>query len=219
MTKFRLHILLIALLCSIGVAAQEKVALKDVLVEEKTPVLRSISVGVDILGPTFRYLGSQGDYQGVVQASIKGKFLPVIEGGYGTSDKYNESTDVTTKSRGGFGRIGCDYNMLKNKLDDYRLMLGVRYGLSHFDYDMTSPIDTERTQYETINSNCTAQWLELVFGVDVKIAGPLHMGWSARYRRRLATTVDMLEPLYAPGYGNVSSLVSLMALYTIGIQF
>ena len=45
-------------------------------------------------------------------------------------------------------------------------------------------------------------WMEAVFGVDAKIAGPLRLGWSVRYRRRIAHDDGNIgKTWYVPGYG------------------
>ena len=45
-------------------------------------------------------------------------------------------------------------------------------------------------------------WLELAFGVDAKIWGPVHLGWSVRYKRRLFHREgDVGDAWYVPGYG------------------
>ena len=45
-------------------------------------------------------------------------------------------------------------------------------------------------------------WLELGLGVDAKIAGPLHLGWSVRYKRRLIHSEGAIgNSWYAPGFG------------------
>lgn len=50
--------------------------------------------------------------------------------------------------------------------------------------------------------SCTYHWLEAVFTIDAKIFGPVRMGWSVRYKRRLFHTHgDIGEAWYVPGYG------------------
>jgi hypothetical protein len=45
-------------------------------------------------------------------------------------------------------------------------------------------------------------WLELVFGIDAKIFGPLHLGWDVRYKRRLIHNEGVLgNTWYVPGFG------------------
>lgn len=191
----------------------------DDVLNPKVPFIKGIGVGVDLLGAGMKMFGSQGDYQGYVFVDILGKYIPVLEGGYGVADKKNDDTFVSYKANGAFGRIGFDYNILNKKTDPYRLTVGVRYGLSHFNYDTTAPTDSTPTVFTTTNEKCTVQWVELALGVNARVWGPLRMGWSFRYRRRVSVTDYINEPIYAPGFGNASELVSMMALYTIGIEF
>lgn len=214
-----LHILTL-FVCTLSLMAQtERSVSVEGLDTPKVPFLKSIGVGVDVFGAGYRLLGSEGDFQAYVLANIKGTFVPTVEVGYGNADKYNADTYVGYKSNGFFGRIGCDYNVLKKKMDDYRLMVGLRYGLSHFNYDTTMPTDTLHREFTTLSETCTVHWLELAFGVDVRVAGPLHMGWSVRYRRRMGCSDYVNAPLYAPGFGNASGTSTFMALYTIGLEF
>ena len=187
--------------------------------KEKHRFFESISVGIDLLGPGMRYFSDQGDYQAYAQLNIKGKFLPAIEAGYGTADKSDITTKIDYKAKGTFFRIGCDYNILKNKHDDYRLMVGLRYGFSSFNYDTTGPVDSLMTEFTTTHETATMHWAEVCFGVDAKVWGPLHMGWSVRYRRRLKCSDYINDPQYAPGYGNAVEGTRLMGLYTISLQF
>ncbi|HEY9551194.1 MAG TPA: DUF6048 family protein, partial [Prevotella sp.] len=58
------------------------------------------------------------------------------------------------------------------------------------------------SNYGTEGLKGSYHWLEGVGGVDAKIWGPLRLGWSVRYKRRLFKSVDELgEPWYVPGFG------------------
>lgn len=185
----------------------------------KPKLFKGFGAGIDLFGPGYKMVADEGDYQAYLVANIKGTYFPVIEVGRGVADKYNEDTYVTYKSRGTFGRIGCDYNILNKKTDPYRLTLGLRYGMSKFNYDTTMPTDSTHTAFSTTSEKCTLHWMEIVLGVNAKIWGPVHMGWSLRYRRRLKCSEYIYDPQYAPGYGNAASLVQFMGTYTIGIEF
>lgn len=212
--------LLIAFAFALGAVAQEvKMQVPIQGQQKKNPFLRSISIGIDMLGPGLRYFNDQGDYQAYVQASLRGVILPVVEFGYGTANTHDDDKLIDYKANGPFGRLGFDYNILKNKLDDYRLTVGLRYGMSKFDYDTTFPTDSLHTKFTTVSENCTVHWVEIALGVDAKVWGPLHMGWSIRYRRRMGCSDYLNDPLYAPGYGNAAESTSFMGLYTIGVQF
>ena len=49
---------------------------------------------------------------------------------------------------------------------------------------------------------CNMHWAEVVFGIDAKVFGPLHLGWSVRYKRRLFhNSGDLGTTWYVPGFG------------------
>lgn len=219
--KRRLYILLAVMLCVCSAYAQKSLDAKTLdgsSASSKNRFFDGLSVGVDLVGPILYQISSYGDYQAYLQANIKGKYLPIVELGYGRSNKSYEITDITYKTKAPFGRIGCDVNLLKNKHDKYRATIGLRYGVTSFDYDTTAPTDSLHTQFSTSSEKCTLHWAELAFGVDAKIWGPVHMGWSFRYRKRLHISDYVHDPLYAPGFGNASEGTSLMALYTVSLE-
>lgn len=209
------------MLCVCSAYAQKSLDAKTLdgsSASSKNRFFDGLSVGVDLVGPIMYQISSYGDYQAYLQANIKGKYLPIVELGYGRSNKSYEITDITYKTKAPFGRIGCDVNLLKNKHDKYRATIGLRYGVTSFDYDTTAPTDSLHTQFTTSSEKCTLHWAELAFGVDAKIWGPVHMGWSFRYRKRLHIFDYVHDPLYAPGFGNASEGTSLMALYTVSLE-
>ena len=203
-----------------GLTKQQLKTEAEEVLEGKTKArfFQSLTVGVDLVGPVMQVLSSQYDYQAFAQMNIKGQYLPVFELGYGRADKEDYYSKVKYKAKAPFFRIGCDYNILKNKVDDYRLTVGLRYGFTSFNYDTSTPTDSLKTVFADTSGKCTLHWAEVVVGVDAKVWGPLHMGWSVRYRRRLKCSYDDKEPLYAPGFGNAVESARWMALYTIGLQ-
>lgn len=49
-------------------------------------------------------------------------------------------------------------------------------------------------------------WMEVLAGVDAKIAGPLRLGWTVRYRRRVHYDNGLMDNVwYVPGYGKQGS--------------
>lgn len=202
-------------------AQKQEPAKNDVAEEEvektKAPFFESLSLGVDLVGPVMYKVSDYGDFQASLQANIKGRYLPVVELGYGKAEKNYDDEKVRYATGAPFMRIGCDMNILKNKHDDYLLLVGVRYGLTSFDFD-TTPLEPKDEMADVMTEKCTLQWFELAFGVDAKVWGPLHMGWSFRYRKRLSISDCNNKPLYAPGFGNADGSSQFMALYTIGIH-
>lgn len=202
-------------------AQKQEPAKNDVAEEEvekiKAPFFESLSLGVDLVGPVMYKVSDYGDFQASLQANIKGRYLPVVELGYGRAEKNYDDEKVRYATGAPFMRIGSDMNILKNKHDDYLLLVGVRYGLTSFDFD-TTLLEPKDDMAGVMTEKCTLQWFELAFGVDAKVWGPLHMGWSFRYRKRLSISDCNNKPLYAPGFGNADGSSQFMALYTIGIH-
>jgi len=56
--------------------------------------------------------------------------------------------------------------------------------------------------YRIDGEKCNYHWLEGVVSVDAKIWGPLRLGWSVRYRKRLFySDGEAGNCWYVPGYG------------------
>ena len=68
--------------------------------------------------------------------------------------------------------------------------------------DFPDPVWLWDTGYGIKDAQCNFHWIEAVVGVDAKIFGPLHLGWSIRYKRRIAHKEGEFEKTwYVPGFG------------------
>lgn len=174
---------------------------------DSVPLFRSVSVSFDLLGAGELILGDYGQIEAALKVNLRDKYFPTLELGYGKADKEDPTTNVSYSTKAPYGRIGIDFNMLKNKHDDYRLYTGVRYGFTSFKYDVSAPgvVDPVwggTTDLKTEDVSATCHWLEALVGIDAKIWGPVHLGWSIRYKRRIHHTEgDVGEPWYTPGFG------------------
>ena len=125
----------------------------------------------------------------------------------GKADAKDEGTNLHYKTSAPYGRIGLDWNLMKNKHDIYRLYGGLRYAFTSYKYDLTGPEITDpiwgtTSPYEAKDISCNYHWMEILFGVDAKIWGPIRMGWSVRYKRRIAHNDGELgNAWYVPGFG------------------
>ena len=174
---------------------------------DSTALWRSVSVSFDLLGAGELLLGDYGQMEGAVKVNLRDRYFPTIELGYGKADKQDETTNVSYRTSAPYGKIGIDFNMLKNKHDIYRLYAGFRYAFTSFKYDITAPglIDPVwggSSDLRTEDVSATCHWLEGVFAIDAKILGPVHLGWSIRLKRRIHHTEGSVgEPWYTPGFG------------------
>lgn len=197
---------ILLLMGSLPVQAQQskKITTQEV---DTIPWLNSMAVSIDAFGAAQLALSDYGQIEAALRINLKDKYYPIIELGYGKADKTDEGTNLHYKTKAPYGRIGVDWNLLKNKHDIYRLYGGFRYGLTYYKYDlegpdMKDPVWGGTSPYRAEDVSCNYHWLEGVFGVDAKIWGPIRMGWSIRYKRRLFhNDGDLGNAWYVPGFG------------------
>ena len=84
---------------------------------------------------------------------------------------------------------------------------GLRYAFTKYKVDLErenfeDPVWQWDTSFGVKEEPCNYHWFEAVLGVDAKIFGPLHLGWSVRYKRRIAHKDGIIgRSWYVPGFG------------------
>lgn len=196
---------LLLLVPAIGAQAQQK---KHIVQPADTVSLfRGVAVSADVVGVAQLAFSDYGQYEAALRVNLKDKFFPVVELGYGKADAENVTTGMAYKTSAPYFRVGLDYNLLKNKHDDYRVYGGLRYAFTSYKYDayttgIKDPVWGDDAGYRLEDVKCNCHWMEAVVGVDAKIIGPLRLGWSLRYRRRLAHNDGYAgNTWYIPGFG------------------
>ncbi|MBF1082043.1 MAG: hypothetical protein HXL34_06280, partial [Prevotellaceae bacterium] len=120
-------------------------------------------------------------------------------------------TQTSFKTSAPYIKVGADFNMMRNKHDIYRLYAGLRYALTYYKFsiehpDVVDPVWGGATPYIFNNIKANCHWVEAVAGIDAKIVGPLRLGWTVRYRKRIAHNDGYLgNTWYIPGYGRQGS--------------
>lgn len=191
---------------------------------DSIPFLKSIAINIDAIGPSQLFLSDYGQIEAAVRLDIKDKYYPTIEIGYGKADASDEATRLHYKTSAPYGKIGVDWNLLKDKHDIYRLLGGFRYAFTSYKFDIDGPSMTDpnwggESPYEVHDIAASYHWLEGVIGIDAKIWGPIHMGWTFRYRRRIAhKDGDYGNTWYVPGFGKQGGS-RLGGTFNIGIEF
>lgn len=179
--------------------------------ELKIPLLHGIDLAVDVFGPIMYALTDYGSAEASLRVSLKNQFFPVVEVGYGKCDHTDDNTNITFSTAAPFFRAGLDYNLLKNKRQDNRFTVGLRYGFTSFKYDMRGPDMTDpvwggTAPFNYSKASSTCQWAELVVGVQVKLFTHFHLGWTVRYRKEMKVGEnDHSRPYYIPGYGTTTN--------------
>lgn len=186
---------------------------KNIIAEtaDSIPLFRGVAVSVDLVGPAEMMFGDYGQYEAAARINLKDKYFPVVELGWGKANAEDVATQLTYKTNAPYVRAGMDFNLMKNKHDIYRLLGGVRYAYTSFKYEVNSPnivdpVWKDNVEYNAEGVKCNYHWLEFSFGVDAKIWGPVRMGWTVRYRKKLYSKAgDFGTPWYVPGFGKSGS--------------
>lgn len=192
----------------LGAAAQKKGVPEE---PDTIPFLKGFAVSVNISGPIVRALSDYGEYEAALRVNLHDEYFPIVELGYGDCDHYEEVTEVHYKTHAPYFRIGCDFNVLKNKHGPNRLYCGVRYGFTSYKVDIerygqTDPVWGNETDFIVDGEKCNYHWFEGVVGVSVKIMGPVHLGWNVRYRHDIAKkNIAAGKTWYVPGFGKYGS--------------
>lgn len=201
-------ILLTNLFLLLGATPASALSLKDLVAQDSIPFFRGLSVSVDLFGIAQRQFSDYGQYEAGLRVNLRDKYFPVLELGIGDANHEEDVvTKLTAKTRAPYGRIGCDFNIMKNKHDIYRIYAGFRYAYTKFNFDLShpgveDPVYGGVAPYGVDGYKCNCHWLEGVFTVDAKLAGPVRLGWSVRYRRRISSDDGPAgEVWYVPGFG------------------
>lgn len=191
------------------------------------PLLYSASIGVDIWDPIMRIFGQKYGLIGFsAELNLHNRYIPVFEAGLGNADNtpthqnYTYHVGVTP-----YFRVGVNYNFLYNSNPDYQFVAGLRFGWTHFNYQLRSVEITDPywgtaqvVDFPRQTSNVT--YLNVLFGLRVKIWKQLSMGWHIRIRTILHETDQPSgQPWYIPGYGSRNGLItgSFSVFYTFSL--
>ena len=198
--------MLLLVMASLPADAQK---LKFLRLEDDTvPMMRGFQVSFDVFGFVQERLSDYGQYEGAFRLNLHDQWFPIVEVGIGrASHTDDEVTGISYKTSAPYYRVGMDFNMLKKKHGPNRMYGGFRYAFTYYNVDMwhqdfPDPVWQWDTGFGVRDERCSQHWLEAVVGIDSKIAGPLHLGWSVRYRRRIAHSDGIIgKTWYVPGFG------------------
>jgi len=169
---------------------------------------RGFAVSFDLVGLAKQMLGTYGEYEGALRVNLHDQWFPIVEAGIGRANhEKDEVTGLTYKTTAPYFRVGMDWNIMKNKHAPNRIYVGFRYAFTAYKADiiredLPDPVWQSHSGFGYKGISCNMHWLEAVFAIDAKIIGPLHLGWSVRYKRRIAHKEgDIGNAWYVPGFG------------------
>ena len=179
-----------------------------VLEEDSIPFFRGLSVSFDLVGPAMLMLSDHGEYEGSLRVNLHDQWFPIFELGLGRANHENDDvTGITYKTSAPYFRAGMDWNLLKKKHQSNRLFAGFRWAYTNYKcdiirQDLPDPVWLSTAGFGVQDMKCYMHWLEIVFGIDAKVFGPLHLGWNVRYKRKLFHDEGSLgNSWYVPGFG------------------
>jgi len=169
-----------------------------------------LRVGIDL----FRLSRSfyEKDYKGleiVGDYRLTKKYY--LAGELGNENKTVSDDRVNFTTKGTYFKAGFDYNLYENWLDMENLVyIGMRYGVSTFSQTLNSYTIYNRYDYfnETVAidsgekfSGLSAQWFEVVVGVNAKVFNNFYVGFSLRANKLMSNkTPENFDNLYIPGF-------------------
>lgn len=192
------------------------------------PLFYAAAVGVDVWDPVMRLFGQ---HYGLVEFSgelnLHNRYIPVVEVGLGQSSYTPEDNNYTYKVPiTPYVRVGCNYNFIYNSNPDYMAFAGLRFGWSHFSYEvndvrLSSDYWGESTTFNLPRQTSNVTYMQVLFGIRVKVFGPVSMGWCIRYKAKLHESEAAYgRPWYIPGYGSRNGAVtgSFSVTYTLSLK-
>lgn len=211
---------------------QQKKKKEEKKPEIEYPLYNGVSIGTDLWGMGSKVFG--GDFLSFevnANVDLKHRYFPTVELGYGTTDTESDENGITYKSSAPYLRIGFDYNTLYKKAHGHMMLVGLRYGVSSFKYDVTSvgiddpiyggsynpdivdEVWNGSVLYKHPGMKGSMQWLELCFGIRARLSKQIQMGWAMRFKFKVSGSVDEYgDPWYVPGFGRYGS-------NTIGLSY
>lgn len=176
--------------------------------KDSIPLFCGFSVSFDLVGPAMMMLTTHGEYEGALRVNLHDQWFPIFELGLGRANhKNDEVTGLTYKTTAPYFRLGMDWNILRKKHQSNRMYAGFRYAFTSYNVDiirenLPDPVWQTASGFGVEGSRCNMHWMEIVLGIDSKVFGPLHLGWTVRYKRRLVHNDGALDATwYVPGFG------------------
>lgn len=173
------------------------------------PLLSAVTVGVDLWDPLMRAFGNHYGLIGFSAGiNLHNRYRPVVEIGLGDANFTPDDGNFTYKSKTApYFKIGADYNFLYNSNPAYEVYAGLRFGLTPFKFELTDitvsdPYWGETQHFNIPPQSVTATYFEVLFGVKVRLWGPVSAGWQLKYHTLFSDGNPQYgQPWYIPGYG------------------
>jgi len=188
--------------------------------QDTIPVALKIRLGLEVSGP-IKYLINSDilNVEGFIAVDLNEKITASLAGGY-LNYKYSQY-NYEYLVDGIFFRAGADFNILKiNKTKgNYYGGLGLRYGLSHYTYEVPSFYGENywgKAESSIAPQSGWGHFVEFAPGVRADLFRNIGIGWTINIRMLLYnTSPDDIKPIYLPGFGDTGKIFSAGMSYFI----
>lgn len=190
------------------------------------PLLYSANIGFNFFDGVMALCGQKhSSYDVQASLSLHNWIEPTIELGIGFADNQPENSNFRYKNKPSFyGKIGANYNFMYKSNPDYQIYLGLRFGYSSFNYEITdvtinSGYWGQTNHFSITNQHASAFYGQALAGLKVKIWKWFSLGWSLRYGFKMKQNKpENSTPWFIPGYGTGALNATFSLIYTIPIH-
>jgi hypothetical protein len=178
-------------------------------VKYRYPLLYGLNLSVNLFEPVMSvFRNNYASYEATAQLDLHHRYLPEVTVGVGKCDDTSDDLVGYKTGLSPYFKLGAALNLKYNDVEpNYYYFVVMRYGYSHSTADITNMTYTDGYWNEfgpadILDQTFNAHWLELGFGIQVKIWRRFSMGWDIYYKPLLSDGATKLaSPYYIPGYG------------------
>lgn len=192
------------------------------------PLIHEAIGGVNLWNPLMRAFGQHYGLADVwAELSLYNRYFPFVAIGVDNCNDTPDGSNFTFKVPvSPFIKIGASYNFFYNSNPDYKLQMGLRYGFTSFKWNVDNiSLDNNYwgapSTFSIRDQKSTAGYLEITFGIKVKIQKAWSVGWNIIYHSIIHETKNPHgEPMFIPGFGKRGSALtgSVSLMYTLPIN-
>lgn len=171
-----------------------------------------LRLGFDVIKPTITFIDTNfTGFEIVADLRIRKNLYLAAE--LGASDRTDQEDFLNYTSKGGYAKVGANYNLYKNWLDmNNEIYVGARYGFSSFSqklneytpnyYGTYFDVPTYSSDIEV--DGLTAHWIEFVVGLKVELFKNFFLGASISMKNMISQEQpDNFLNFYIPGFERV----------------
>lgn len=192
------------------------------------PLLHEVIVGVNLWNGIMRATGAHYGLGDVwAEVSLHNRYFPFLAIGVDNCNDTPDGMNFTFRTPvSPYVKLGASYNFFYNSNPDYKLQMGLRYGFTNFKWSVDDvTVDegywNDPSHFSIADQKSTAGYLELTFGLKVKVFKEWSLGWTIIYHSILHETKSSVgKPMFIPGYGKRGSSMTgnFSLMYTIPIN-